>query len=344
MEWESNVGDISAVLWGFFFDPIESIIRTKSSGIALKPHPFLLSRLMTKSSAALTKEGNAPAEPREPEPGGTRRLRVVRGEDISFRLLDLRELWRFRELALLLSWRDLKLRYAQTFLGIGWAIIQPLFALGVFSLFFGKLVAVPSDEIPYPIFNYSALLPWTFFANALGRSSTSLVANANMVSKVYFPRLVLPLGAIIPSYFDFAIGFTVICGLMIYYGFVPSLFGIIAIPLLTLLMSVLVLGISLIFCSLNARYRDMGNLLPFLINMGLYMTPVIYPVSLIPEQYRSLMYLNPMVGIIEGFRSAFLNRPWDWFGLGCSAAMASLTLIVGLYIFRKTEGTLADYI
>lgn len=274
-----------------------------------------------------------------------RPLIVVRGERSGRRLIDFTELWHYRELAWLLAWRDLKLRYSQTVLGFSWAIIQPLFSTGLFTLIFGKLAKMPSDGVPYAVFSFTALLPWMFFANALGRCSNSLVANTIMISKVYFPRILLPVGTLLPGFVDFGIGLLVFIPLMARYGLVPGFWDVIVgLPLVTLIGTSLVFGLSLWFNALNVRYRDIGNLIPFLIQFVFFATPITYPLAIIPEKYRYLAMLNPMVGIIESYRSIFLNRPWELRALALSSVIAAVALFGGLYYFRKAESTFADVI
>lgn len=270
---------------------------------------------------------------------------IVRGEQSGRVLIDFAEIWHYRELVFLLSWRDIKLRYAQTILGFGWAIIQPLFSTGLFTIIFGKLAKVPTDGIPYPVFSFTALLPWLFLSNSLGRCSNSLAANAVLISKVYFPRMLLPVGSLFPGYVDFSIGLFIFVPLLSYYGVHPNFMEIlVGLPVLTLIGSVLVFGVSLAFSALNVRYRDVGNLLPFLTQVLFFATPITYPLSLVPQKYHLLVKLNPMVGIIEGYRSVFLNRPWDLNALAWSAACAILCFWFGVYCFRKAEGTFADII
>ncbi len=258
--------------------------------------------------------------------------------------LQLRALWEYRELLYFLIWRDLKVKYKQTVLGAAWAILQPLATMVVFTIIFGRLARIPSDGIPYPIFSYCALLPWNYFATALDRSSTSLVSNAQLVSKVYFPRLVIPLAGVAAGVVDFGIAFLVLVALMLYYGIVPTL-AIVALPALLLLALATALGVSLWLSALNVQYRDVRYAIPFLVQFWMYATPVVYPSSLIPERFRVLYGLNPMAGVVEGFRWALLGQsapPGPM--LLVSIAMVVLLLVSGACYFRHMERTFADLV
>lgn len=258
--------------------------------------------------------------------------------------LKLGELWRYRELLYFFIWRDLKVRYKQTILGAAWAVLQPFLTMVVFSIFFGRLASVPSDELPYPIFAYSALVPWTFFANGLTQASNSIVSNAAMVKKTYFPRLTLPVATVVAGLVDFFLAFAILIGMMLVYRIVPTL-NIVWLPLLLLLAFVTALGTSLWFAALNVRFRDVRYIVPFLVQFWLFLTPIAYPSSLVPEQWRWLYGLNPMVGVIEGFRWALLgsgNTPGPM--VFVSAVVALLLLISGLYYFRRVERTFADMV
>ncbi len=220
--------------------------------------------------------------------------------------LELRELWAYRELLYFLIWRDVKVRYKQTALGAAWAIIQPFFTMIVFSLFFGSLAKVPSDGIPYPIFSYAALVPWTFFANGLNQSANSLVGSANLIKKVYFPRLAMPLAAVLSGVVDFALAFVVLLGLMAWFGVAPT-GHVIWLPAFLVLALVSALGVGLWLAALNVQFRDVRYVVPFLTQFWLFATPIAYPSSLLPEPWRSLYGLNPMAGVVEGFRWALLG-------------------------------------
>lgn len=258
--------------------------------------------------------------------------------------LQLRALWEYRELLYFLIWRDLKIRYKQTALGAAWAVIQPLATMLIFTLIFGRLARIPSDGIPYPIFSYCALLPWNYFATALDRSSTSLVNNAQLLSKVYFPRLVIPLSGVAAGLVDFGIAFLVLIWLMLVYGVVPTV-ATLTLPAFLLLAMATALGVSLWLSALNVQYRDVRYVIPFLVQFWMYATPVVYPSSLIPERWRVLYGLNPMVGVVEGFRWALLGQgapPGPM--LAASMAMVLLILVSGAFYFRHMERTFADVV
>ncbi|MFQ5922849.1 MAG: ABC transporter permease [Anaerolineales bacterium] len=258
--------------------------------------------------------------------------------------LKLRELWEYRELLYFLVWRDIKVRYKQTVLGAAWAILQPLFTMVVFSLFFGKLAKIPSDGIPYPIFSYAALVPWTFFAGGLSQSSNSLVGSANLIRKVYFPRLVVPIASVLGGGVDFALAFIVLLGMMFFYGIVPS-WAVIWLPLLLLLALVTSLGVGLWLTAMNVQFRDVRYMVPFLVQAWLFATPIAYPSSLLDEPWRTLYGLNPMVGVVEGFRWALLgteHAPGAMFSISALAAVG--LLITGAYYFRRMEKTFADIV
>jgi lipopolysaccharide transport system permease protein len=256
--------------------------------------------------------------------------------------LDLAELWRYRELILFLAWRDIKVRYRQTVLGIAWAVLQPVFTMIIFSVFFGRLAGMPSDGLPYPIFVYCALLPWQLFAFSLTESSNSLVANQQLITKVYFPRLVIPVSVILASLLDFVIAFAVLIGMMGYYHIIPTQ-ALWTLPLFVLLAVSLALGVGLWLSALNVRYRDVRYTLPFLTQVWLFATPIAYPSSLVPEPWRVLYGINPMAGVVEGFRWALLNTgtaPGDM--LTVSVVVTLVIVVSGLYYFRRMERTFAD--
>ncbi|HYR76685.1 MAG TPA: ABC transporter permease [Pyrinomonadaceae bacterium] len=258
--------------------------------------------------------------------------------------LGSRELWEYRELLYFLVWRDIKVRYKQTVLGAAWAIIQPIFMMVVFSLFFGRLARVPSDGIPYPIFVYCALLPWQLFANALTESSNSLVANERLITKVYFPRLLVPASSVLGGLVDFAIAFVVLLLMMAWYGIRPT-WAIAALPGFILLAMASALGVGLWFSALNVRYRDVRYTIGFLIQFWLLATPVAYPSSLIPSRWRALYGLNPMAGVVEGFRWALLGKSEGPGALlTVSVVVVIVILIGGLYYFRRMEAEFADVI
>ncbi len=256
----------------------------------------------------------------------------------------LRDLWEYRELLYFLIWRDVKIRYKQTILGAAWAIIQPFFAMIIFSVFFGRLAKVPSDGLPYPVFAYCALLPWQLFSHALTESGNSLVASQNLITKVYFPRLVIPLAACLAGLVDFAIAFLVLLGMMAYYGITPTA-AVATLPLLILLALATALGVGLWLSALNVEYRDVRYTIPFLAQFWLFATPVAYPASLVPDRWRALYGLNPMAGVVEGFRWALLGKaegPGPL--LAVSVGVVGLLLVGGLYYFRRMEKTFADVV
>lgn len=258
--------------------------------------------------------------------------------------LKLRDVWEYRELLYFLVWRDIKVRYKQTALGAAWAIIQPLFTMVVFAVFFGRLAKMPSDGVPYPIFAYAALVPWTFFANALSQASNSLVGSANLITKVYFPRLVVPLASVLSGIVDFFLAFAVLLVLMPWYG-VSFSARLLYIPFFFLLALTTALAVALWLSALNVEYRDVRYTVPFLTQFWLFATPVAYPSSLLSEPWRTIYGINPMVGVVEGFRWALLNTgsaPGPIVGV---SSLAALTLLVGgAYYFRRLERTFADRI
>ena len=257
--------------------------------------------------------------------------------------LDLKELWAYRELFFVLAARDVRVRYKQTVLGFLWAIVQPLMLMVVFSILFGRLAQMPSDGIPYPVFVYAALLPWTFFATAIGASGNSLVGSAHLVSKVYFPRLIIPLSSIGAGLVDFTISAGVLLLLMAWYGVGWSI-NLLAAPLLIAGVVFIALGVGTLLSALTVTYRDFRYVIPFIIQFWMFATPVVYPASLVPEAWRWLLYLNPMAGLIEGFRSVFLGRPFDIPALGLSLGVALIFFVVGVAYFEKAERRFADII
>lgn len=257
--------------------------------------------------------------------------------------INLHDLWRYRELLYFLTWRDVKVRYKQTLLGFAWAIIQPFFMMIVFTLFFGNLAKIPSEGIPYPLFNYAALLPWTLFAEGLRRSSNSLVQESNLVKKVYFPRLIIPLAGVLSPVVDFAIAFTVLIGMMFYYGYVPTM-NIILLPGFIILALMTALGVSLWLSAINAKYRDVRYTVPFLIQIWLFASPIVYSSSLLPEKYQLIYGLNPMAGVIEGFRWALLGTDPPDNLIGVSVIIVILVLVSGAFYFRRQEKSFADVI
>jgi lipopolysaccharide transport system permease protein len=258
--------------------------------------------------------------------------------------LKLHELWEYRELLYFLIWRDIKVRYKQTALGATWAIIQPFFTMVVFSLFFGRLAKVPSDGIPYPIFSFAALVPWTFFANGLTQSSNSLVGSANLITKVYFPRLTIPIASVLSGIVDFVLAFVVLVGMKLYYGMMPSL-NVLWLPLFLLLALVASLGVGLWLSALNVEYRDVRYVVPFITQFWLFVTPIAYPSSLLHEPWRSLYGLNPMVGVVEGFRWALLRTNTAPGPIIAVSSLAAFVILVsGAFYFRRMEKTFADIV
>ena len=260
-----------------------------------------------------------------------------------WRMLDWRELWAYRELLWVLTARDVKVRYKQTVLGAGWAIIRPLLTMVIFSLVFGQFAKMPSDGYPYPIFVYAALLPWTFFTAAIGSSGQSLVGSAPLVSKVYFPRLIIPLSSVGGGLVDLLISTVILLLMMLWYG-VGWSGHLLAAPMLLLGVVFIALGTGTLLSALTVAYRDFSHLTPFLLQIWMYVTPVIFPVALVPERWRWLLYLNPMTGLIEGFRSAFLGKPFDFVGLSLSFLTAVVVFLIGIAYFEKVERRFADII
>lgn len=257
--------------------------------------------------------------------------------------LELGDLWRYRELLLLLTWRDIKVRYVQTVLGASWAVLQPLLTMIIFSVIFGQLAKLPSDGIPYPVFTYTALLPWQLFAFSLTNSSQSLVGSQNLVSKVYFPRLVIPIASVLPGLVDFAISFLVLIGMLIYYQ-IPLTPRILALPLFLLLAVMSALAVGLWLSALNVEYRDIRYVVPFMTLFWQYATPVAYAASLIPKKWRLLYGLNPMTGVVEGFRWALLGSGKVDGMVWVSVLIIVVILVSGLAYFRRMEATFADVI
>ncbi len=256
-----------------------------------------------------------------------------------------KDLWRFRELLYFLAWRDILVRYKQTTIGIAWALIRPLLTIVIFTVVFGAIAKLPSGQVPYPILVCSALLPWQFFADALSRSGASLLANAHLISKVYFPRLIVPLSAVFVSLVDFLVSVSILLGLMAWYSFAPS-WRILALPLLVMVTAIAALGVGLWFAALSVKYRDFQFVLPFLIQLGFFISPVGFSSSVIAPQWRLLYSLNPMVGIIDGFRWAILGTDiaFYWQGFLVSMLLLAAIFVSGIWFFRKTERSFADVI
>lgn len=256
-----------------------------------------------------------------------------------------RDVWRYRELFWFLVWRDILVRYKQTVIGVAWSVIRPLATMVVFTVVFGMLAKLPSSGVPYPLLVFAAMLPWNFCANALSESSGSLIGNANLLTKVYFPRIIIPVSSIIVSLIDLAISLVIMAGVMMWYGYLPD-WRVAVLPLFLLLAFLPVAGAGLWFSSLNVKYRDFRYVVPFILQLGLYVSPVGFASSIVPEKWRLLYALNPMVGVIDGFRWALLRGTVElsWSALLLSTALSVVLLVTGLWFFRKTERILADVI
>jgi len=253
------------------------------------------------------------------------------------------DLWAYRELLYFLTWREIKVRYKQTALGFAWAIIQPFMMMVIFTLFFGNLAKIPSEGIPYPLFNYAALLPWTLFAEGITRSSMSMVRDVNLVQKVYFPRLVMPLSGILSPLVDFAIAFTILIGMMFYYGYAPTV-NLLWLPAFIILAVMTALGVGLWLSAINVKYRDVRYVIPFLTQLWLFASPVVYSSSLLPEKFQIIYGLNPMAGVIEGFRWALLGTEPPGSLIAISVIIVIVILISGAFYFRRSEKAFADVI
>jgi lipopolysaccharide transport system permease protein len=262
----------------------------------------------------------------------------------SWLAVDVRDLWSYRELLYFLTWRDLKVRYKQTILGVAWAIMQPLFTMVIFTLFFGRLAGVPSDGVPYPVFVYAGLIIWTFFSNTVTTSGNSLVGSAQLLSKVYFPRMLIPGAAVLAGLVDFAIAFVVLAGLMIYYGMVPT-GRFLMIPVLVALVTLLAFSVGTWLSALNVKYRDIRFALPFLVQLWMFLSPVIYPSSFVPERWRWVLALNPLTGIIDNFRVALFGyREFNWTTLAMATSITLGFLVYSAYVFWRMEEKFADIV
>lgn len=258
--------------------------------------------------------------------------------------INWRELWEYRDLFYFFVWRDIKVRYKQTVMGVGWAILQPLFTMVIFSLFFGRLAGVPSDDIPYPIFSFAALVPWTFFATALSLASNSLVINGNMIKKIYFPRIILPSATVLAGVVDFVLAFAVLILMMAGYGIWPTA-NILWLPLLLLLALISSLGVSLWLSAMNVQFRDVRYMVPFLTQAWMFLTPIAYPSSLLDQPWRTLYAINPMAGVVEGFRWALLGTDTRPGPMIIVSSLAAIVIFVGgVYYFRRMEKTFADVV
>ncbi|NQV88642.1 MAG: ABC transporter permease [Parcubacteria group bacterium] len=268
---------------------------------------------------------------------------VIRPKKI-FSFSDIKEIWQYRELLYFFTWRDLKVRYKQTAIGVLWSLFQPFITMVVFSVFFGGLAQIPSNGAPYPIFVFVGLLFWQFFSGALSETSGSLIVNQAIITKVYFPRLLLPISSVITKLVDFAIASLILVGMMIYYGYAPHLIGIVLIPILLLITFMTSIGLGLFLAAINVKYRDVRYVLPFFIQMLLFVTPVIYPAS-IAGKYSWILAINPMTGVIQSARAALLGTaPINWLLIGLSFLAGLVLLIVGTYVFKKVERYFADII
>ena len=261
----------------------------------------------------------------------------------SWAAVELHDLWAYRDLLYFLTWRDVKVRYKQTALGVAWAIIQPLFTMLVFTLFFGRLAGIQSDNIPYPVFAYAGLLPWTFFANAISNSGNSLVGSANLITKVYFPRMIIPAAAVAAGLVDLGISFFVLVPLMIYYH-IQVTWSVLMFPVVVFLTALLALGVGMWLSALNVKYRDVRFALPFIVQLWMFVSPIIYPASFLPPRFRWLLSLNPLTGIIEGYRSSLFGRSFNWGALAISATITFALLAYSAYAFRRMEKDFADII
>jgi len=255
----------------------------------------------------------------------------------------LTEVWRSREILYFLAWRDVKVRYKQAVLGVAWAVLQPLFTMITFTFFFGRLAGIPSDGIPYPLFSYSGLLLWTYFAVTLSQVGNSLIANSSLITKIYFPRVLLPAAAAFGGLFDLVVSSIFMIGMLFYYRVTPH-WTVLLTPLLVAQTALLVMGAGMLLAALNVRYRDVKYTIPFLTQLGLFLTPIIYPVTFLPHRFQSWLALNPMTGVIEGFRACLFGTGVDWYVLVCSWAVTLLLLFLGGWHFRSTERIFADVV
>ena len=259
--------------------------------------------------------------------------------------IDLKELWDYRELAYFFVWRAIKIRYKQTVIGALWAIFKPLFTMVIFTIFFGRLAKIPSDGVPYPIFVYVGTLLWQYFSFSLSDASGSMVGNAGIINKIYFPRLIIPISSSFIGLVDFTIASLILAVLMFYYQYIPNLVGVLIIPLLLLITFLASVGLGCFLAAVNVKYRDVRHILPFFIQMLMFLTPVIYPTSMVSDKYRWILALNPMSGVIENARAGiFGNKPVDWQLLGVSIAISAILFVFGIFYFKKTERFFADIV
>jgi lipopolysaccharide transport system permease protein len=257
--------------------------------------------------------------------------------------IDLRELWAYRGLFFFLVWRDVKVRYAQTVLGAGWAILQPVLTMLVFTVIFGRFASIPSDGVPYAVFSLAALVPWTYFSTALSGASNSLVSSTNLITKVYFPRLVIPFAPVLAGLVDFAVALLVLGAVMLFYGIVPGPLALVVVPLLVVAMMLTSAGVGCWLAALNIQYRDVKHVTPFLVQVWMYASPIVYPMSLVPERYHGVYALNPMAGIVEGFRAVLLGTgAVSWPTIALSLGVGAVLFVTGSLYFRRTERVFAD--
>ena len=256
---------------------------------------------------------------------------------------DLRSLWEYRELLYLLMWRDVKVRYKQTVLGVSWIVMQPLLMTLIFTIFLGNLARVPSGDVPYPLLVYTGLLPWTFFANSVSNSGNCVVGSAQLITKVYFPRVIIPSAAVGARLVDVGVAFVILAGMMIYYR-VELTANVFMLPVLMMLVTLLALGTGMWISALNVKYRDVGVALPVLIQLWMFASPVVYSSSLVPERWRMFYTLNPLVGIIDGFRASLFGEAFDWLAITVSTIVMCVLLVYATYVFRRTEKILADVV
>ncbi len=290
----------------------------------------------------------APAVPRgessliESAAAASERRTRIKSEEAGVEL-NLGELWQYRELLYFLTLRDIKVRYKQTLMGVAWVIIQPLLTVLIFTLVFNRFVRLDTGSLPYPLFALSGLLLWLFFANAVTNSTNSLLSNSNLITKVYFPRLFIPAASVGAGLVDLGVAFLLLIALCIYYG-VAFTMNLLLVPLFILLMALLALGVGLLSAAMTVKYRDLRHALPFIIQLWMFASPVIYPASVVPEKWKWLLLVNPVAGIIEGFRASLTGRPFNWLHLFISAAITFALLIFSVYIFRRFEDTFADVV
>lgn len=269
---------------------------------------------------------------------------IVRSKSNPWKLVNLREVWRYRELIYFLSWRDIKVRYKQAAFGVAWVIAQPLFSMLTFTFLFGRVAKMESDGLPYAAFSFCALVPWNYFVSAINKGSLSLAGSGALFSKVYFPRLIIPIAAVAAGVVDYVIAMGSLVLVLAWYDFYPQLSWLVGIPLLSFAMVALACGMSLWLGALNVKYRDVGHLLPFFIQLWMFLTPIVYPLSAIPARYSAWARLNPMTGIIEAYRSVIFNRPFDWSSMSFSLLITAVMLISGMFYFSRTERKFADIV